>query len=381
MSPITLIGTGLASYTVARELRKLDKESPLRIITQDDGHFYSKPMLSNAFAQNKTPESLLITPVTKMAEQLNAEIITQTPVTQIVPDQHLVSAGDKNFEYSQLVLAYGAEQIRIPLEGNAADKVISVNDLNDYAQFRTALENAKQVVVMGAGLIGCEFANDLQPAGFSVSLVDIAPNALGRLVPKEVAQAVQQGLQELGVTLHFEKGVKSVDAADKGYRLTLTDGTVLEADVVLSAIGLRPRLALAQAAGLSVNRGIVVDRYLKTSADDIYALGDCAEVEGLLLPFVMPLMSAGRALAKTLAGQQTAVTYPAMPVVVKTPACPMVVSPPEIGLEGEWQIEADEKDVKALFYTKEQKLAGFVLTGAKIAEKNALTKELPPVLA
>ncbi|EDN71005.1 Nitric oxide reductase [Beggiatoa sp. PS] len=381
MSPITLIGTGLASYTVARELRKLDKESPLRIITQDDGHFYSKPMLSNAFAQNKTPESLLITPVTKMAEQLNAEIITQTPVTQIVPDQHLVSAGEKNFEYSQLVLAYGAEQIRIPLEGNAADKVISVNDLNDYAQFRTALENAKQVVVMGAGLIGCEFANDLQPAGFSVSLVDIAPNALGRLVPKQVAQAVQQGLQELGVTLHFEKGVKSVDAADKGYRLTLTDGTVLEADVVLSAIGLRPRLALAQAAGLSVNRGIVVDRYLKTSADDIYALGDCAEVEGLVLPFVMPLMSAGRALAKTLAGQQTAVTYPAMPVVVKTPACPMVVSPPAIGLEGEWQIEADEKDVKALFYTKEQKLAGFVLTGAKIAEKNALTKELPPVLA
>jgi rubredoxin-NAD+ reductase len=181
--------------------------------------------------------------------------------------------------------------------------------------------------------------------------------------------------------LHFEKGVKSIDAAEKGYRLTLTDGTVLEADVVLSAIGLRPRLALAQAAGLSVNRGIVVDRYLKTSADDIYALGDCAEVEGLVLPFVMPLMSAGRALAKTLAGQQTAVTYPAMPVVVKTPACPMVVSPPAVGIKGEWQIEANEKDVKALFYSKEQKLAGFVLTGAKVAEKNALTKELPPVLA
>jgi rubredoxin---NAD+ reductase len=381
MSPITFIGTGLASYTVAREFRKLDKESPLRIITQDDGHFYSKPMLSNAFAQKKTPESLVTMPVTKMAEQLNAEIITHTTVTQIQPDQHLVSAGDKNFEYSQLVLAYGAEQIRIPLEGDAADKVLSVNDLNDYAQFRTALEGAKQVVVMGAGLIGCEFANDLQPAGFSVTLIDIAPNALGRLVPKEVAQAVQQGLQELGVTLHFEKGVKSVDAANKGYRLTLSDGTVLEADVVLSAIGLRPRLALAQATGLSVNRGIVVDRHLKTSADDIYALGDCAEVEGLVLPFVMPLMSAARALAKTLAGQQTAVTYPAMPVVVKTPACPLVVSPPAMGLEGEWQIEANEKDVKALFYTKEQKLAGFVLTGAKVAEKNALTKELPPVLA
>lgn len=380
MHPITLIGTGLASYTVARELRKLDKTSPLRLITQDEGYFYSKPMLSNAFFQKKTPESLITTPVAKMAEQINAEIISQTQVTRLAPEEHAIYAGDQRLEYSQLVLAWGAEQIQIPLAGNAADKVLSVNDLNDYAHFRTTLENAKRVVIMGAGLIGCEFANDLQPAGFAVTLIDIAPNALGRLVPKEVGNAVQQALEELGVTFHLEKGVKSMDAANNGYHLTLSEGTELETDVVLSAIGLRPRLDLAKAVGLATNRGIVVDRYLKTSVDDIYALGDCAEVEGLLLPFVMPLMNAGRALAKTLVGQTTAVTYPAMPVVVKTPACPLVVSPPAAGTDGAWQIEGEGKDIKALFYTPAQKLAGFILTGAKMAEKNALTKELPPVL-
>jgi len=277
-------------------------------------------------------------------------------------------------------LAWGAEQIRLQLAGTAADKVLSVNDLNEYSRFRTALQDAKRVVIMGAGLIGCEFANDLQPAGFAVTLVDIAPNALGRLVPTAVAQALQQALQELGVTFAFEKAVKSVDSVDNGYQLTLSDESVLETDVVLSAIGLRPRTKLAADAGLSVGRGITVDRYLKTSADDVYALGDCAQVEGLVLPFVMPLMNAARALAKTLAGQLTAVTYPAMPVVVKTPACPMVVSPPAVGLDGEWQIEAVGKDVKALFYTPSQQLGGFVLTGAKVAEKTALTKELPPVL-
>jgi len=381
MHPITFIGTGLAAYTVAREFRKLDKETPLRFFTTDDGHFYSKPMLSNAFAQKKTPDSLVTMPVAKMVEQLNAEILTHAKVTQIAPSEHAIYVGDQRFEYSQLVLAWGAEQIRIPLAGNAADNVLSVNDLVEYGEFRAALEGAKRVVIMGAGLIGCEFANDLQPAGFEVTLIDIAPNALGRLAPLEVGQAVQQALQELGVALCFETAVKSVDSADSGYRLTLSDGRVLEADVVLSAIGLRPRTELAKAAGLSVNRGLVVDRHLKTSADDIYALGDCAEVDGLVLPFVMPLMNAGRALAKTLAGQLTAVNYPAMPVVVKTPACPMVVSPPAIGLEGEWQIDGDGKDIKALFYTPERQLGGFVLTGAKVAEKTALTKELPPVLA
>ncbi len=380
MLPITIIGTGLAGYTVAREFRKLDKDAPLRLITDDDGHFYSKPMLSNAFAQKKTPESLVTTPVTKMAEQLNAEILTDTPITKIDPAQHAVYAGDKRLDYSQLVLAWGAEPIRLPLAGNAADKVLSVNTLIEYAEFRAALEEGKRVVIMGAGLIGCEFANDLQPAGFSVTLIDLAPQALGRLVPAEVSQALQEALQELGITLLFGKAVKSVDQAESGYRLSLTDDSIVEADVVLSAIGLRPRTELAAQAGLSVERGIVVDRFLKTTAEDIYALGDCIQIEGLVLPFVMPLMNAGRAIAKSLAGQETAVNYPAMPVVVKTPAFPMVVSPPAVGLKGEWQIEVEGKDVKALFYTPSQQLGGFVLTGEKVAEKAALTKELPPVL-
>lgn len=381
MHPITIIGAGLAGYTVARELRKLDKNCPLRIITADDGHFYSKPMLSNAFAQKKTPESLLTTPVEQMAKQLNAEILAQSNVTQISPQQHTVHINEKSLEYSQLVLALGAEPIRLPLSGTAADKVLSVNNLIDYTHFRATLQDAKRVVIMGAGLIGCEFANDLQPAGFTVTLIDLAPQPLGRLVPDAVGLALQQALQNLGVTLHFGKAVNSIDSTDTGYRLTLTDDSVLETDVILSAIGLRPHTKLAASAGLSVERGIVVDRYLKTSAEDIYALGDCVQVEGLVLPFVMPLMNAARAVAKTLAGQSTLLTYPAMPVVVKTPACPIVVSPPATALEGEWQVEGEGQDIRALFYTPTRQLGGFVLTGTKVAEKTALTKELPPVLA
>jgi len=381
MPPITIIGSGLAGYTVARELRKLDNESPLRIISADDGSFYSKPMLSNAFIETQTPESLVITPATKMATQLNAEILTHTQVTQVVPQEHAVYVGDKRLEYSQLVLALGAEQKRIALTGDGADKVLSVNDLEDYTRFRAALQDAKRVTIMGAGLIGCEFANDLQPAGFSVTLIDPLKYPLGQLAPEKVGRTLQQVLQDLGVSLYFEKAVKRIDSAESGYRLTLTDESVLETDVVLSAIGLRPRTELAAAAGLSVERGIVVDRYLKTSAEDVYAVGDCIEIEGIVLPYVMPLMNAARAVAKSLSGQLTAVNYPAMPVAVKTPACPMVVSPPAAGLAGEWEIEADGKDVRALFYTPERQLGGFVLMGAKVAEKMALAKELPAILS
>lgn len=382
MEPITIIGTGLAGYTLAREFRKLDKNIPLRLITADEGHFYSKPMLSNAFAQNKTPTSLVITQCDKMAQQLNAEIFTHSPVTQIHPQHNSLEINDQSFTYSQLVLAWGADPIQVPLSGNAFDKVFIVNNLADYARLHAALQSKKnpRITIMGAGLIGCEFANDLQPAGYEVTLVDPAPTILGRLVPSMIGQVLQQALEQLGVRFRLGTTVSNIDQIDNGYQLTLADGSRLETDFILSAIGLRPKTDLAAIAGLEVKRGIVVNRYLQTSQANIYALGDCAEVVGLVLPFVMPIMNAARALANTLAGQASEVQYPAMPVVVKTPACPLVISPPPVGIAGEWQIEGDGQDIKALFYTSAKQLVGMALAGKKVAEKQSLTKELPNML-
>jgi len=163
-------------------------------------------------------------------------------------------------------------------------------------------------------------------------------------------------------------------------RLQLSGGEQLETDLVLSAVGLAPNLDLARAAGLAVNRGIVVDRQLATSVADIYALGDCAEVDGLWLPYVMPIMNAARTLAKILVGESTALVYPPMPVVVKTPDFPLVVCPPTPGARGRWQIEQDEEGLRALYSDTDDSLFGFVLTENKIKEKQGLTKQLPNVL-
>jgi rubredoxin---NAD+ reductase len=144
---------------------------------------------------------------------------------------------------------------------------------------------------------------------------------------------------------------------------------------------LRPRTDLAAAAGLAVNRGVVVDRHLQTSHANIYALGDCAEVDGLNLLYVMPLMACARALGQTLAGKPTAVSYGPMPVTVKTPVCPLVVSPPARGATGEWTVTGSGADIKALYRDAEGRLLGYALTGTAVPEKLALNRELPPLLA
>jgi rubredoxin-NAD+ reductase len=380
-APVVIIGTGLAGYNLAREFRKLDGETPLLLITADDGRSYSKPMLSTGFGKNKDADGLSMAEPGAMAEQLKAEVRTHTRISGIDPGHKRLWIGEEAVIYRDLILAWGAETVRVPIEGDAADWVFPINDLEDYARFRAAAAGKRRVLLLGAGLIGCEFANDLSLGGYEVQLVAPCEQVMPTLLHPAAAAAVQAGLESLGARFHLGPVLTRLQRVADGLEAHLSDGQVIACDVVVSAIGLRPRIDLAAAAGLQINRGVMVDRHLKTSHANIYALGDCAEVDGLNLLYVMPLMSCARALAQTLAGNPTAVTYGPMPITVKTPVCPLVVSPPPRGLEGVWTVEGQGGDIKVLCRDASGKLLGYALTGAAVMEKLALNKELPALLA
>ncbi|HWH86517.1 MAG TPA: FAD-dependent oxidoreductase [Pseudomonas sp.] len=380
-APVVIIGTGLAGYNLAREFRKLDSETPLLLITADDGRSYSKPMLSTGFGKNKDADGLSMAEPGAMAEQLNAEVRTHTRISGIDAGHKRLWIGEEAVPYRDLILAWGAETVRVPIEGDGADRVFPINDLEDYARFRAAAAGKRRVLLLGAGLIGCEFANDLILGGYEVQLVAPCEQVMPMLLHPAAAAAVQTGLESIGARFHLGPVLTRLEKVADGLQAHLSDGQVIPCDVVVSAIGLRPRIDLAAAAGVQVNRGVMVDRYLKTSHANIYALGDCAEVDGLNLLYVMPLMSCARALAQTLAGNPTAVSYGPMPITVKTPVCPLVVSPPPRGSEGVWAVEGQGADIKALCRSADGQLLGYALTGAAVMEKLALNKQLPPLLA
>ena len=380
-APVVIIGTGLAGYNVAREFRKLDSDTPLLLITADDGRSYSKPMLSNGFGKNKEADGLSMAEPGAMAEQLKAEVRTHTRISGIDPGHKRLWIGEEAVAYRDLILAWGAETVRVPVEGDAAELIFPINDLEDYARFRAAAAGKRRVLVLGAGLIGCEFANDLILGGYEIDLVAPCEHVMPTLLHPAAAAAVQAGLEGLGARFHLGPVLNRLQRTAEGLEAHLSDGKVIPCDVVVSAIGLRPRVDLAAAAGLQINRGIMVDRHLKTSHANIYALGDCAEVEGLNLLYVMPLMTCARALAQTLVGNATAVSYGPMPVTVKTPVCPLVVSPPPRGTEGVRSVEGEGANIKALCRDTSGRLLGYALTGSAVMEKLALNKELPPLLA
>ena len=358
---LIIIGSGMAGYSLLREIRKLDPQLQIMLICADRGDFYSKPMLSE-----------------KISEALNFELVNHTTVNAIDSQQQRIDSDAGSWFYRRLVLATGARQFVLPIDGDGAGDILSVNSLDDYRRFYLQLEDARHIAIIGPGLIGCEFANDLALAGKQVSVIGPDPWPLSSLLPEAAGRFLHDKLRQQGIDFHLQNTVESVEHADPGYRLGLQDGAQLEADLVLSAVGLRANLDLADSSGLQTDRGYVTDAYLQTNVDNIYALGDCAEVEGLHLPYVMPIMQCARALARTLTGDPTAVRYPVMPVTIKTPSCPIVVA---AGMhpQAEWQTSQDENGVKALQYVDDE-LVGFALVGDAVAEKQALAKQLADLL-
>lgn len=418
MNPIIIIGAGLAGWTTAREFRKLDATTPVVMITADSGDFYAKPTLSNAFAQKKAPDQLVVTPAAKMAETQNVILIPHTRVLRIDPYVKTIttekSGIQQSFDFSSLVLATGAAPIRVPVAGDAAEQVLSVNSLDDFTSFYEVLKSASsrridclksyeidsnkgnenaasfsaKIVIMGAGLIGCEFANDLINAGYQVSVVDPASRPLGALLPEAASEQLRLALQDLGVQWQFGTTVQAVNKAtnqpdkeaESALQVTLANGETIAADVVLSAIGLRADTRLALAAGLACERGIQVDAALQTSAPNVYALGDSAQYASAgntTLPYVMPIMNAARALAQTLAGKRTDALFPIMPVAVKTPALPLMIAPPKMGSKGQWM--STEPNVWQ-FNNEQNVIAGFVLADAQTAKRAEMVKLLQPAL-
>lgn len=389
--PIVIVGSGMAGYTLAREYRKLNPEQSLVMICADDASNYAKPTLSNALSGKKIPSQIALGDAEKMRAQLNIQIIPRTSVKNIdTTAQNLVlenAQGKSEQAYSKLVLAVGANPIRLAIAGDGADDIHVVNHLNDYVAFRERLDQRteKRVLILGAGLIGCEFANDLQSTEHAVTVVDLAPQPLGRLLPQHVADAFRQNLEAAGI--HFALGTtvdkvnKVITADGDEYEVILANGQRFVVDIVLSAIGLQPNLVLAKESDIQTSRGIITNTLLETNQAHIYAIGDCAEVNGTLLPYVMPLMQQARALAKTLAGEATQVHYPAMPVAVKTPAAPLTVLPAPIDVNVSWQTEQFEDGMLAKAFDETETLRGFVLLGATAGKQRmALTKLVPDLI-
>lgn len=374
---IVVVGSGLAGFGVLRELRRLSPEARLTLVTLEAGHFYSKPALSTALAKGKTAETLVTSHAEKMIAQLKLDARIGREAESIDRTGKALCTTGGPIPYDALVLATGALPFRPPLEGNAAHRAISVNQLDHYDRFRKELPDGARVLIMGSGLVGTEFANDLVTTSYKPLVVDMLPLPLGQLVPLPVGEKVRDALAAAGVRWHLGRKIIAINYAEPGpgYVATLDDGTSITADLVLSAVGLRPNVALAKEAGLDVGIGIKVNEHGQTSDPHIYAIGDCAEYLHGPSAYVTPIMAAARGIAPSALGTPTEIRFPPLSVQVKTTLFPINLLPPSRATTGEWRVLEDDTDgLKYVFVDTDNIVRGYVLTQEKCEQRMDMDK-------
>lgn len=376
-----IIGAGYAGYSLAKELRKLDPNRSICLLSQDSADYYSKPLLSNGFSKQKSAADFIQKTAAQMATELNIEVKPYCNAEHIDAELHQVQTDQGLIFYQQLVLATGASPVKLPLPTATEGFVKSVNDLADYQRFLQHSQSKQKITVLGAGLVGIEYANDLATAGFQVSVIALEQQPLAQLLPPQLGELLQQQLKALGVEFFCGTSIAAAELEAQQLNILLTDGRKLETELILSAAGLQPNLRLAKQADIDCGRGIKVNERLATSVADIYALGDCAEICGFNLMYIQPITLSAKALALTLTGTSTKVQFPVMPVIVKSPALAIVSWPATKEQQGEWSFTGQGLDWQARFQSSSGALLGFVLTGKMVAQRLRLAKEMPALIA
>ena len=270
---IVIVGGGAAGFAAAEMLRRREFRGNITMLSSDAAAPVDRPNLSKDYLAGSAPEDWMPLRPDSFYGEAGIELRLNTEVTGIdTKARHVVTAGGGKVPYDQLLLAIGAEPVRLQIPGAGQPHVHTLRSLADCRDIIRVAKGARRALVIGASFIGLEVAAALRARKIEVHVVAPERRLMERILGPEMGDFVRTLHEEHGVVFHLEDTV----AAIEGQRATLKSGAVLEADLVVVGVGVRPRLALAEQAGLSIDRGIAVNAFLETSVTGIYAAGDIA---------------------------------------------------------------------------------------------------------
>jgi apoptosis-inducing factor 3 len=270
---IGIIGGGAAGFAAAEMLRREGFEGALTLISADDSAPYDRPNLSKEYLAGEAPEEWIPLRPAEFYRDNQIDLRLDATATAIDPAARRVRlANGDSVSFTKLLLATGAEPIRLQCPGADLPHVRTLRSLADSRAIRDRARPGTRAVIVGASFIGLEAAASLRHREVEVHVVAPGPRPMGRILGPAMGDFIRSQHESHGVAFHLGRTVSAID--ERGVQLD--DGTRLEADLVLVGIGVRPRLALAESAGLAIDHGVLVNEYLETSAPGIFAAGDIA---------------------------------------------------------------------------------------------------------
>jgi nitrite reductase (NADH) large subunit len=321
---LLVIGNGMASVRLVETLVRIAPERfAITVAGAEAQPGYNRVLLSALLAQDVSAEDVILRD-RSWYESHGIRLVSGNPVCAI-------SAGDKSatlksrevISFDQCVFATGSHPIRLPIQGMDKPGVITFRDLSDVAAMEEAALAKRRVAVIGGGLLGVEAAYGLARRGAEVILVHVMDRLMERQLDAPAAALVAKALERKGVTVLLSKQTLAVAGETHATGLAFADGTSLDADMIVCAVGIRPNADLAKAAGLAINRGIVVDHGMSASLDGYHAIGECAEHNGTAYGLVEPAHAQAEALAARLVGADAAFTGMVLATNLKVSGLPV----------------------------------------------------------
>jgi nitrite reductase (NADH) large subunit len=364
--PLVIVGNGMAATRLVDELTRLSPDRyAITVVGEEPSMAYNRVLLSSLLAREIEDCDLELKPRTWWDER-RVSIVSGRQATGIEPKRRIVRLrGGTQLAYAKLVLATGSEPIRLPLPGADLPGVQTFRTRTDVSAMLLRTSGKMRAVVIGGGLLGLEAAYGLKKAGAEVTVVHLMDRLMERQLDQRSAAMLKAALEALGINVLLNAESVAVQGRRKVGGLRLADGRVVDCDLVVMAAGIRPRAGLARLADLTVNRGIVVDDQLQTSAADVYAIGECAEHRGVCYGLVEPAYEQAHVLARHLGGEETSYKGSLLATNLKVSGVGVFSAGDFLGADGGEPIVLSDPEhgIYRKLIVKEGRIAGVVLLG------------------
>ena len=307
---IVIVGNSTAAVNAVEAIRERDKISSITVVSDENYRAYSHPLLPNlVIGEVSRAEERFYYRRVDFYESNKVKTVLGRRVVKIYPEEKLVELDNGNkLEYDKLLLACGGKPVKPPIEGLELEGIHTLTNIKAADKLRKDLKSIKRCVVVGAGLIGSKMAEKLAKKGVKVTLVELTKRVLFPVLDDVGADYIHRELKRLGITLILNDAVSALSGDKRVEQVILKSGKKIDTDGVIVAVGVAPNAELAKDAGLTVDRGVVVNDFMQTSNDDIFAAGDVAQaydmVSGVKRPIpILPLAARqGRIAALNMLG-------------------------------------------------------------------------------
>lgn len=321
MSRTIIAGCGIAGTTAACALKEFLPEEEVFLIDNESCGLYSRIRLPEVLSGKLPEEKLILSSKTALNEK-GVQTLLCTKVESIDVEKKTVFYTGGSMSYDRFIFATGADASVPPIPG--LEQGMTLRNLDDLHRIEKQLLSAKTGLVIGGGLLGLEIAESLKTNGISVTVSEIAERLLPAILTEKESAWLKQYLLDNGMNIITSGHVEKILKADGKYVVEM-DGKTESFDIVLVSAGIRPVTDVAKTAGVKVERGICINNRFETSVKDVYAIGDCAELDGRVYGLWMASKSQGTALASILAGKMESYTPPVFSPVPKLPGITLKV--------------------------------------------------------